>query len=160
MKVCRDCGKELIPGDTIGENRYIRRDYRCTECYSKLKTQAHRDDRAELIKLYGGCCAYCGETRQDLLQLDHIYGDAREDRAKLTGKVQKKNMSRTIWKNALATYQPEKYQILCDRCNAAKKDESEEEFFAWIARVYERNQNVSRIRHRNGRARAKRESAA
>lgn len=134
-RVCKECGIELTYGVNWTKSYKAKRNYICKPCE---KERRHTEPRKELIKLYGGCCAYCGDCDHSHLQLDHIKGDARNDRVQLAHIKSKSNKGRKIWQNALATYQPEKYQILCYRCNAAKSDGTEAEFFDWIGRVAER----------------------
>lgn len=60
--------------------------------------------------LASGCCAYCGATEE--LQVDHIYPYSKG-----------------------GAHSIENFQPLCRACNYAKRDKTEEEYFALIGRV-------------------------
>ena len=80
---------------------------RCKEWRNELK--------AEVYAAYGGaCCACCGESEPNFLQLDHIDGDGCKHRKALGGPSA----------SGIRTYQdlkqrgfPPGFQILCANCN-------------------------------------------
>jgi len=72
--------------------------------------------KAEAIAAYGGYCRRCGESRLDLLVLDHINDNGAEHRRETGTKggwpfYQK--MRQQGW--------PVGLQVLCHNCNAAKQ---------------------------------------
>jgi hypothetical protein len=62
--------------------------------------------------MYGGKCACCGEDDIRFLSLDHVNNDGSEHRKTLR--------DNQILANAVANYQPDKYQILCYNCNCGR----------------------------------------
>ncbi len=68
----------------------------------------------KFIDMYGGKCACCGEDNPQFLSLDHVEEDGKED-------ILAFKMNRyQLYKNATASYQSEKYQLLCYNCNLGK----------------------------------------
>lgn len=72
-----------------------------------------RDERKKAIKIYGGKCKCCGETRYEFLAFDHINNDGYKHRKKLSGGGA---FYRWLKKNNY----PNSIQILCHNCNMAK----------------------------------------
>lgn len=69
--------------------------------------------RQELLREYGNKCNCCGETNQDLLQLDHIYNDGAKER--------REDKSRHIHLRLKRLGFPkDRYQLLCANCNWLK----------------------------------------
>jgi hypothetical protein len=64
--------------------------------------------RQAILKMYGCECALCGFTDQRALTLDHINGDGGQERRAKT--------EYQIYRDALETYQPEKFRTLCMNC--------------------------------------------
>lgn len=64
-------------------------------------------------------CAACGYKDIRALVLDHINGNGGCERSKIKGTC-------GIWRNALKSYRPDLYQVLCANCNAIKRIENEE----------------------------------
>jgi len=85
----------------------------CVKCVhrSRLKTETMR---REVIEMYGGKCACCGESNFYFLTLDHVNNNGAEERRHPSGQNR-------IW----ARLRREKivspdYQILCYNCNCTK----------------------------------------
>lgn len=68
-----------------------------------------KDVRAQVLA--PGCCAYCGATED--LQVDHIYPYSKG-----------------------GAHSIENFQPLCKPCNYAKRDKTEEQYFALIGRTH------------------------
>ena len=74
-----------------------------------MKAVVRRD---EVFKAYGGPkCARCGETDQDVLQIDHIDGGGNQHRKKIG-----EPLIRWLHKQGF----PSGYQVLCANCNIKK----------------------------------------
>lgn len=67
--------------------------------------------RLEFFKMYGSVCSCCGESEQAFLALDHIGGQR--------GRIRERTDTAIL--NAISTYQPNKYRILCHNCNMATR---------------------------------------
>lgn len=70
----------------------------------------------EVIRLLGAKCSVCSDSRREVLQIDHINGGGRVERAK-TGIM----TSYRVIRNALRAGEsvPE-WQVLCANCHAIK----------------------------------------
>jgi hypothetical protein len=68
--------------------------------------------RARIFEMYGGACQCCGEDRSPFLTLDHIDGGGHRHRRQKGGPERS-------YKDALAEYRPDLYQVLCANCNQA-----------------------------------------
>lgn len=76
--------------------------------------KAERSKRNRLITLYGGKCAICGNENRNVLQLDHIHGDGCRERDILGN-------TKAVYTNALNTFRPDRYRILCANCNMEQR---------------------------------------
>ena len=92
------------------ESRQYARDYRASGKNSKYLKMWRR----VIILGYGGKCSCCDESQIEFLTIDHTYNDGNIERNKGV-------------KNGYMTYKkiidenfPDRYQILCWNCNAAK----------------------------------------
>lgn len=72
------------------------------------------DYKLRVIARMGGACACCGETRADLMTLDHI--------SPLNGRKREKNLWLKLWREATST---DNLRLLCQPCNCAKSDKAE-----------------------------------
>lgn len=80
----------------------------CTQYISLYK----KKKRQQVIDVYGGKCACCGERELCFLHIDHIKGDGAEHRKTVKG-------SKLVdW--LIANNFPPNFQILCGSCNQAK----------------------------------------
>ena len=86
---------------------------KCTEKQKQYMRDRQKTKRKEIIELYGGKCACCGESRWEFMSIDHINGDGIAHR-KATGQGYGYYLS--ILKEG---YQPDKYRVLCHNCNMA-----------------------------------------
>ncbi len=102
--VCTRCGKSPLWENTK----------RCFGCLEE-KRKEDRGLRVEIIRVYGGQCACCMESRIEFLCIDHINGNGAEHRRNETGGTGV-NTYRWLRKNNY----PEGFQILCWNCNSAK----------------------------------------
>jgi hypothetical protein len=75
-------------------------------------TERRRSYRTEVMARLGSRCQCCGETTPVFLTLDHVQNDGYKDR---------RTARHLIYKRVLDEgCPPERYQILCWNCNAAK----------------------------------------
>ena len=65
--------------------------------------------RANLVAIYGGCCAMCGEENGTPLHLHHVNGDGGRERSALS--------FHHIISEAIAHPNWAKYQLLCETCH-------------------------------------------
>lgn len=88
-----------------------------TKSENALRREYHKLRRLELIELYGGKCACCGETIQEFLTLDHIQGNGATERKQLS--------TRAIYTKAMKMLDENEeearktYRLLCWNCNCA-----------------------------------------
>jgi hypothetical protein len=64
--------------------------------------------------MYGGRCSCCRAA--DDLSLDHIRGDGSEHRARYSAAGRD---ATRVYRDAIATHQPDRYRVLCRLCNAS-----------------------------------------
>jgi hypothetical protein len=76
-----------------------------------------RQLRRDVLAALGNLCIRCGFDDWRALQIDHIHGSGRADRARFA------NLSQ-YFRAVIA--EPEKYQILCSNCNWIKRYEQNE----------------------------------
>ena len=77
--------------------------------------------RKEVITMYGGKCACCGETEYKFLAIDHINNDGASHRKLISNnkprwKIGGAKICRWLKKHNY----PNGFQILCHNCNMAK----------------------------------------
>jgi len=103
--LCVKCNNKVV------ENKSL-----CQEC-SKLSndrtTKKRKNDKEIVFKYYGNKCVCCQESRIEFLTIDHVNNDGAEDR--------RKNKHKAICHHIIKQNFPDKYQILCWNCNAAKQ---------------------------------------
>ena len=89
--------------------------------YPKRKWQ---NVKSVVFDLYGRKCVRCGFSDMRALQLDHVKDDGNLNRIR---KRDGKRVTKTqpAWYDAMKSYRPEKYQILCANCNWIKRHERE-----------------------------------
>ena len=94
----------------------------CDECRietRRLSREYNANVREEVLKAYGGRCAKCGETRLEVLTLDHIDGQGNEHRRR----VKQNNMNYLLRAEGF----PPGIQVLCGNCHLIKsRDEWKE----------------------------------
>ena len=75
---------------------------------SRLR-ERHKKQRKQAIQNLGGCCSQCGDSREDVLQFDHIVpvGQGREKKATHREVLQCSDPS-------------EVFQLLCANCHVLK----------------------------------------
>lgn len=78
MKICRICGQEFEPIKNGGSRQY------CFDCVplnlsdSDRTVYRRRAIKNQGVKLLGGKCACCGETRAHILNFHHIDGEQKD----------------------------------------------------------------------------------
>jgi hypothetical protein len=77
-----------------------------------IREQVNARNRAlrdEVLQVYGGVCACCGESERAFLQIDHVNNDGAQHRREvLRGKLERW-LKRNGW--------PQGFQVLCCNCN-------------------------------------------
>ena len=120
---CRDCINqearqryEQNPLPKLTRSRRWRTDN--PEAFSASRQRAHRTARwalkLEVIAYYGGMCKCCGEDSIYFLQIDHIDGGGRKQRA-LIGISGGVNFYAWLRKQGF----PPGFRVLCSNCNSA-----------------------------------------
>lgn len=66
----------------------------------------------QVIAMYGGICACCGESEYGFLTIDHKLGGGAAHRRELKG-----SSSITYYRSLLKEFRPDLYQVLCMNCN-------------------------------------------
>ena len=120
------------------QNQISKSIYKCATCTRLKRIDTIRGQekanykkyRDLVINGYGGKCIFCGSV--DRLHIDHVNGDGAKDR-KLNGNTGTSAL-RIIVKNSF----PKEYQLLCDSCNYAKGQRTNEEFIEWVDWIYEK----------------------
>lgn len=78
------------------------------EKYAEHSRKAKRKLKQDLFTRYGGLCALCSFTDVRALTLDHIHNDGAEERMEKS--------QTQIYREALETFQPMRYRVLCMNC--------------------------------------------
>lgn len=78
-----------------------------------LARERNKSDRAQAIRLLGGQCVCCGETRFQFLEIDHVFND---------GAVERKSFNNTQLARRFLAGRADvtRYQLLCGNCHNAK----------------------------------------
>lgn len=115
VKVCTVCGIEKPLESFTLLRRRTGTEYQsaCRECDNNRTWKARVLLRDEVLSHYGGTpprCAICNESRIEVLDLDHVDGDGKEDRKTSQLRV-------TFYKRVRDDGFPEKFRVLCRNCN-------------------------------------------
>jgi len=89
------------------------------ERINKRSVELRRKKRIDLINLYGGKCIRCGFNDWRALQIDHINGGGKKEKATFKG-------YKDYYKMLKQERNSGKYQLLCANCNWIKKFENKE----------------------------------
>ena len=84
--------------------------------FAEHSRKANRKQRQDLLVRYGGICVLCAFRDSRALTLDHILNDGAEER--------KKKSQTQIYREALETFQPKRYRVLCMNCQFITRFES------------------------------------
>lgn len=74
-------------------------------------TARNRLIRLEVLNILGGCCACCGENREEFLTLDHVSGGGRKHREEKGTYIFRRVKDEPDLRK--------KYRVLCFNCNCA-----------------------------------------
>ena len=77
-----------------------------------------KEFRMQIITAYGHKCTCCGITQYEFLTIDHVNNDGAEERKAINGA---NIANRKIYQKIIDDGYPDRYQILCWNCNAAKQ---------------------------------------
>lgn len=69
----------------------------------------HKEIRQQAFDGYGGKCSCCGEDKFEFLAIDHVHGNGRKEREKLS--------TRQIANKVIKNNFPDLYRVLCHNCN-------------------------------------------
>lgn len=82
--------------------------------HAEVRHRRQIRNKIAVIELYGGCCAFCGDDRLEVLTVDHIQGDGKDHRAEIQGQY------RGIYDFLSRTdHRPDLYRLLCGSCHLA-----------------------------------------
>jgi hypothetical protein len=111
IKYCKDCGVELIVGDTWYACLEKGRSYQCIQCNLEHNKQYKLQIKKIVLDYYGnGRCSCCGESNIEFLSIDHINGGGSQHR--------KENSAvRTIYSWLKKNNYPSGFRVLCHNCN-------------------------------------------
>lgn len=102
VAICKDCWSER-------SRRWHRKHQKTINARHK---QAMIDLRQEVLDVYGGECACCGEKTPEFLTIDHVKND---------GKVHRQDIGWSIYRWLKKNGFPKRgFQLLCYNCNMAK----------------------------------------
>lgn len=133
-EICHFCGIRPVTPASLKKRHHICaacRGKRYKENANRYRQNRRRKIRQQIFEHYGHQCHYCGTT--DNLQLDHVNGDGSLD----VWKDGVRHGGTAAWEQARREGFPNRYQILCRRCNRAKSNMPEPEFKEWIALMYQ-----------------------
>ncbi len=149
---CENCGK-IREVKTINAKKWYESRYpKCRACAGAEKRSAPKDlgrrfiyrtyrrnahtrgiefdvDFDEFVSCVEGPCIYCGLTSGNIVNMDEWF-DYRDD-------IQKYPYTGIDRIDSNKGYVSGNCQSCCKHCNRAKWDRPQEEFFAWIDRVYD-----------------------
>lgn len=74
--------------------------------------------RSAILELLGGTCNKCGFSDERALQIDHVNGGGRDDKARFS--------STSIYYKHILEVEGKGYQLLCANCNWIKRHENKE----------------------------------
>ena len=120
--LCRSCRKRRAAsaGRCICGNSASPGKLQCDGCLKRQRVSARRRlvrDRQAAFTYYGSCCAYCGESIELFLTIDHMKDDGAAHRRSLrAGGAGGHEIYAWLRKNGY----PPNFQTLCFNCNAAK----------------------------------------
>jgi hypothetical protein len=122
MKSCADVNEMVDNIDPVDfENPFSGVHFKCDDgdyvhqkMYkeSSLVKGSNRSFRTSAIVKLGGKCSCCGEEDWNVLDIDHINGDGKEDR----GNLKRQKMFKSIAREGSQG----KYQLLCGNCHRKK----------------------------------------
>lgn len=108
--LCR-CGQKLANDRSACE--------RCLRASRESTNARTRADRLKALEHYGPDCAFCGESLEIFLTIDHINNDGASHRRSVRAKGKNQsgiNIGAWLRKNGY----PPGFQVLCVNCNHAK----------------------------------------
>lgn len=77
----------------------------------RIRDLQHRKEvRRLFLKMYGGRCSCCGETKEEFLTIEHKNGQVKG----------KKEVGIVAYRLATKEYRPDLYCILCWNCNCSR----------------------------------------
>lgn len=77
--------------------------------------------KQDVISAYGSQCVCCGETRSDVLVLDHVNNDGAKHRRLVSVGHKKPPRSFGMWRWARKNHFPDSLRLLCFNCNGARQ---------------------------------------
>lgn len=92
-----------VYSQTYFKKNKVRQNRVTLENYHKL--------RKRVLDMYGSKCQCCGEEQEAFLALDHVNGGGQKHR--------RERGAQGVYRDALAAYDPDRFQVLCHNCNFA-----------------------------------------
>lgn len=120
VKVCPHCKQQkpkttefFSPRKSRGPNAF---NSWCRACERMRNTENQGMRRKEVLRVYGGKCACCGESHPSFLGIDHIDGNGNQHRRTHTN-----GRAGDAFYRWLKKYDyPNGFRILCWNCNMAR----------------------------------------
>jgi hypothetical protein len=110
---CNSCNKwKLVNGFTNCSNNICGLDSRCIVCNKAYYYKENRRIKLICMLGYGGCCQCCGDSRIEMLTIEHIRGK---------GHILIYDTTITLMKKLIELGFPEGYTCLCWGCNQLTK---------------------------------------
>lgn len=110
---CKKCVNQARKRHYYGHIAQERRRWKLYNYRSQWKKKRTQRYRSDVLRLYGGKCVCCKESREVFLSIDHVHGSGRKHRAAL-------HLTGDSWYKWLLRYKRPGFQILCRNCNWAK----------------------------------------
>lgn len=143
MKICYKCNKEKDES-TFCMNRSKKDglDIYCKDCIKEGRSEI----RKRCFDHYGPHCKFCGTSFD--LQLDHVDGNGSSWRRQMSGRNRSGLSSTGLYHFLAARDFPTGFQVLCRKCNIAKGQMSNDQFYTWVKEMYanifsKQGQNIS-----------------
>lgn len=110
---CRDCLNFRVQA-RLDNSPEVR------EAQRESKKRSEQKLWLETLSAYGNCCACCGETEPDFLEVDHVLDNGAAHRASMRPNAPKTWAGKVMYSWLRQQGFPDDYQLLCSNCNRAK----------------------------------------
>jgi len=108
---CEPC----VKAQSTVHKKWITENYEYSLEYARQKHKsAYKLLRVATLTALGGACVSCDNDDVRVLQIDHINGDGKADRASYNGRID------GMLRNIIELGHQDKYQVLCANCHVLK----------------------------------------